>query len=146
MRLNTWSVTSKLNDKFLSEFDNSKFLLQDSALKGLCSVDSYPDSNFLEKKDVKNINKFEEHLVSKPHRSIKKFNKIISAASVINFRNYKYIEKKIKYNSKILEIGAGVGYLAALIIYFKKVDTYYICDLSSTLKIVYKFIKSNFLK
>jgi len=146
MRLNTWSVTSKLNDKFLSEFDNSKFLLQDSALKGLCSVDSYPDSNFLEKKDVKNINKFEEHLVSKPHRSIKKFNKIISAASVINFRNYKYIEKKIKYNSKILEIGAGVGYLAALIKYFKKVDTYYICDLSSTLKIVYKFIKSNFPK
>jgi putative sugar O-methyltransferase len=144
MSFNTWSVTSKLNDKFLAELDENKFLLQDSALKGLCSIDSYPDTNFLVKKDVKNINKFEEHLFSKPHRSIKKFNKIISAASVINFRNYKYLEKKIKNNSKILEIGAGVGYLAALITFFKKLDTYYICDLSSTLKIIYKFIKSNF--
>ena len=36
MKLNTWSVISKLNDKFLSGFYDSKFLLQVSALKGLC--------------------------------------------------------------------------------------------------------------
>ena len=144
--LNTWSVTSTLNDKFLAGFDKNKYLLQDSALKGLCSIDSYPDTKFLLKKDVKNINYFEKHLFSKPHRSIKKFDKMISAASVINFRNYKYLEKNIKKDSKILEIGAGVGYLAALITFFKKTSTYYICDLPSTLKVLYKFISVNFPK
>ena len=73
--LNTWSVTSKFNNQFLSEFHKNKFLLKDSDLKGLCSIDSYPDTNFLTIKDVEDINKFENSLYSKPHKSINKFNK-----------------------------------------------------------------------
>ena len=144
--INTWSITSQFNKKAANQLGISSLILQDSSIKGLCHIDSYPDTSFLKKKDVQDILSFENFLITKPYQSIKIYNSRISSASVINFRNYDQLKKKIKKNFKILEIGAGIGYLAALIKFMKKDCTYFICDLPSTLNLSHRFLKNNFPK
>jgi putative sugar O-methyltransferase len=142
--LDTWSVTSQYNLNFLKKYKLDNNFLINSDIKGLCPIDSYPNTSFINKNNIKLIKQYEKFLVTKPHQSIYIFKTKVSAASVINFRNYEKIKNEINKNSKILEIGAGIGILASIITSFEKNITYYICDLKSTLNLVYIFLKKNF--
>ena len=138
----TWKETSSQNLNFFIKKDLSNILINNN-IRGLAPIDNFPSGDFLNKKNILELNKLQKKEYFKIYKKNKYLNYNFGSAYLIAYRYFTKIKKYLKKKSKVLIIGDGLGILSSMIFKTFKCKIY-LCDLPETLIYQQYFISKNF--